>query len=91
LLVCGPNQTNCSGTCVNLQDSEQHCSACGRACPMGQVCTAGACGAPCNPAQTRCNGACVNLNNDDANCGACDMACGGLLRRCVQGMCRGLL
>ena len=45
--VCGcpMGQTNCSNTCANLQSDGANCGGCGRACPMGQFCVRGACGA----------------------------------------------
>ena len=40
---CGPNQTDCSGTCANTMTDRNNCGACGTACPEGQNCAAGQC------------------------------------------------
>jgi hypothetical protein len=47
--TCGGDTTDCSGACVNLKTDEDHCGACGHACPGGRDCDGqGQCTAPDN-------------------------------------------
>jgi hypothetical protein len=41
--VCKPDTTSCSGDCVDLYSSSNHCGSCGHRCPGG-ACVAGGCG-----------------------------------------------
>jgi hypothetical protein len=41
--VCPAGQTDCSGTCYDLQITEAHCGSCPNACGAGQACVAGSC------------------------------------------------
>lgn len=46
-LVCeAPTPTECDGACVNTQDDENHCGACGTACQTDWTCESGVCTAP---------------------------------------------
>ncbi|MEZ4405307.1 MAG: MXAN_6577-like cysteine-rich protein [Polyangiales bacterium] len=63
----------CGGACVSLYDDENHCGACGRACPANTVCQYGACTCP-SPTRA-CGSACVDVSRDPQNCGACGNAC----------------
>jgi len=40
---CPEGQVRCSGTCVDIQNDEANCGACGVVCPAGQTCTGGTC------------------------------------------------
>ena len=74
-MSCLAGQTNCSGTCRDLQNDLSNCGVCGRVCPAGQVCTAGSCVVSCLAGQTNCSGTCRDLATDNAHCGACGNAC----------------
>jgi hypothetical protein len=45
-LVCGVNEMDCGGFCVNYVTDPQNCGYCGRVCPFGTVCDRASCGAP---------------------------------------------
>ena len=89
--VCPTGQTRCGAVCVNLQSDPRNCGACGHACAVGQVCSAGMCQLVCPTGQTRCGAVCVNLQSDPLNCGACGHACAvgvDYIRQvCSAGMC----
>jgi len=72
---CLTGSTKCGTTCVNLQQDQLNCGACGTSCAGGQVCSAGACALSCQTSLTDCSGSCVNTQTDRANCGACNHAC----------------
>jgi tetratricopeptide (TPR) repeat protein len=40
---CPPDQTSCSGKCVNSLNDFHNCGRCGHACSSGQICTQGSC------------------------------------------------
>ncbi|MFO0603598.1 MAG: hypothetical protein U0324_10515 [Polyangiales bacterium] len=85
---CDANRAN--GCEVNTQTSSSNCGACGRACPSGQVCSAGACTLVCGTGLTNCAGVCVNTQTDPANCGRCANACAtpaNASRTCAAGAC----
>ncbi len=75
MVSCLTGQTNCSGTCRDLQTDVAHCGMCGRACAAGQVCSVGACVTTCGGGLTSCSGSCTSTAIDPANCGACGRAC----------------
>ena len=55
--TCRTGRAKCNGACVNLNSDDEHCGACGNACPGGSSCTNGSCS----------NGNCPNeccSNND---------------------------
>ncbi|MBL8600451.1 MAG: hypothetical protein JNK72_00860 [Myxococcales bacterium] len=77
---CAAGFGNCDNNVANgcetvLAASASNCGACGRACAVGQICTAGACGVPCPDGQARCGGTCTQIENDPNNCGACGNRC----------------
>jgi hypothetical protein len=72
--------TMCNGACVNTQQSEQNCGACGNVCPGGMWCNNGSCYVdPCNThaGEALCGSACQNLLYDSNNCGECGHVCPG--------------
>lgn len=83
---CPPPQTDCSGQCVTVEVSPEHCGACGRRCAAGQLCAAGACVSNCVAPSIACGGGCVNPSSDNEHCGACDSACSAE-QRCNAGTC----
>ena len=97
-LVCNAGFADCdsnpmNGCEQNLVDNA-NCGGCGRACPMGQMCSAGAspsCSTICSGSTRMCGGVCVDVTSDSRNCGACGTACGtapnGTLD-CASSMCR---
>jgi hypothetical protein len=44
--VCPIGETNCGGTCKNLQNDPYSCGSCGHACLVGQFCENGICQCP---------------------------------------------
>ncbi|MFO0650036.1 MAG: hypothetical protein U0326_27695 [Polyangiales bacterium] len=100
--TCTSAQMLCGGACANVQSDDRNCGACGRACPAGNRCTAGACRVVCPTGQVACTvgtrsgdaGAdaaalpevCVLPDTDRANCGMCGRACASG-EVCSAGMC----
>jgi hypothetical protein len=88
----------CGNACVNLQDDEANCGACGNRCGTGELCTAGRCGCgttragigmgeACVGASPDCCGtSCVNVASNTTNCGACGNVCGAN-ETCSMGQC----
>jgi hypothetical protein len=72
---CQSGQTNCSGTCVNLQSDRSHCGSCTAVCPAGEVCSGGACVVSCQSPLVNCSDQCVDTRYDPTNCGACGTVC----------------
>ncbi|HEY7726090.1 MAG TPA: hypothetical protein VH880_12195 [Anaeromyxobacteraceae bacterium] len=88
-----PGSTKC-GTppvCVNLQEDQLNCGACGAACAVGKACLAGACTATCAPPLTKCGtgaaAVCADTASDAAHCGTCGNSCAVGLD-CDRGTCR---
>jgi hypothetical protein len=55
VLVCGVNERDCGGICVNYVTDPYNCGACGRVCPLGTICEGANCGAPpCVPNGESC-------------------------------------
>jgi len=84
--TCGPLQTRCGSTCVNIRNDESNCGGCGRVCLSGQTCTNGACACPAG--QVVCSGVCVNLLSNPNNCGGCGKQCTASGQICQQGACK---
>lgn len=81
---CRDEETDCAGSCADLQTDEGHCGSCDVACPEGQACLSGAC--VCPAGLTECEHSCVNLQGDGQHCGACDVQCSPT-QRCTDGAC----
>lgn len=73
--TCPTGQQFCNGDCTLLQIDPDNCGVCGVRCPIGQVCSLGACGTDCAGGTSKCGDLCVNLMSDQQNCGACGKAC----------------
>jgi len=41
--ACPGSETDCAGTCVDVETDPSNCGACGMSCAVGQTCSAGAC------------------------------------------------
>jgi hypothetical protein len=80
---CPTGQTNCNGTCVDLDSDAQNCGSCGRSCNANEACSTGVC---CPGGQTSCGGTCLDLNSDPQNCGSCGNACNAN-EACSAGTC----
>ena len=88
--ACAPDQTFCSGRCVDLGSDPFNCGGCGRSCRSDMVCLRAGCTAPCLVGETYCNGQCVDLTSNMEHCGACDAACldrPNAFSTCVVGLC----
>jgi hypothetical protein len=72
---CPEGLASCSGTCVDLESSHEHCGECGEACDASMVCSEGECALECPALKTDCSGSCVDTKRDLLNCGACGNAC----------------
>ena len=80
-------QIMCSGACTDPRYDPRNCGACGTACPSGQACRTGVCGA-CVAPEILCPGSyCSNVNTDPGNCGACGRSCPAGSTRCTLGVC----
>jgi hypothetical protein len=92
--VCGSGLTDCSGTCVDTRNSNQHCGGCNRTCGPNTACMGGRCESTCvanfnqecrigdcRLGRVACNGQCTFTQNREGTCG-------GTCRRCVTGECR---
>jgi hypothetical protein len=83
--VC-PGGKLCGNECTNTQFDLKNCGECGKACPMGQVCSQGKCEIQCLGGSTKCGDKCTNTDNDPKNCGMCDKAC-AMGEVCAAGKC----
>jgi len=82
---CSPKEALCDDGCVDLQNDEGNCGACGVACASNEVCQEGTCGlmtvAPgllgilCAEDWIVCDNMCYNPLIDESRCGNCETAC----------------
>jgi len=75
---CPPMRGNCDraaddGCETDLANDDASCGACGRVCPSGRTCRAGACA--CAGGTTDCGGACIDTTDALDHCGACGNRC----------------
>ena len=104
---CDPDSGTCQPGCNEDADctmpavcdlADNTCKGCviDGNCPLGQVCSAGACVPGCNDMQpcqdglACCDGGCIDLLTDTANCGGCGSACPDLANAaetCTMGTC----
>ncbi len=94
----------CDGVCLDPSKDITHCGAtgdcsgaqAGSVCPLGVLCTNGACSASCPKGSIVCDGACVDPLSDKTHCGAsgdclgprAGTACAGATT-CAAGTCGG--
>ncbi len=79
-----------NGCEVDVRSDVRNCSACGRACPAGQVCSGATCRDVCASGETNCSGSCLRTQTDVMNCGACGNACPAPMNAtatCAAGAC----
>jgi hypothetical protein len=72
---CASNLTKCGSACVDLTTDPSNCSACGKACKSGELCSAGQCTLTCGGGSFKCDGGCSDLLGDPNNCGGCGVKC----------------
>jgi hypothetical protein len=97
--TCSGGTLACGAKCVDPALDPANCGTCGKACGVGEVCSAGKCGIACQPGFSPCTGSgadggmtgpvCVNLMTDVNNCGACGKVCSGAngVPSCNAGTC----
>jgi hypothetical protein len=73
-------KTHCAGIgCRSLNNDEENCGQCGRACPDNVSCVAGSCDCPGGSAVESCQvdgeAKCVDTDSDKNNCGGCGVKC----------------
>jgi len=86
--LCAPGQQICDSRCIDPEQSNEHCGACGNACTGGAVCGGSAVGCVCPNGLSFCAGECANLANDTSHCGECSNFC-SIGSTCNQGACSG--
>jgi len=73
---CVASSTLCGGSCVDTQNDNANCGACGTACASGQVCSQGKCATSCGGGTKLCGSVCTDTEDDAQNCGTCGTKCG---------------
>jgi hypothetical protein len=92
---CTVGRADCDGVMpngceVDTRSDVRNCSACGRACPAGQVCSGAACRDVCAAGETSCAGSCLRTDADVMHCGRCANACpapANATATCAAGAC----
>lgn len=95
--TCDAPRTDCSGSCVDLEITPQHCGRCDNACATPpratSVCVTGGCDFVCDSGFRDCDGmdvnGCESQLRDNRNCGACGVMCAppDSIADCASGMC----
>ena len=68
---CGP-----ASACVDIENNDAHCGACGKACGPNQRCLSSKC--ECKDSfTTNCGADCYDTRVEEAHCGGCGKACRG--------------
>jgi hypothetical protein len=63
-----------AGACVDIENNDAHCGACGKACGPNQRCLSGKC--ECRDSfTTNCGADCYDTRTEEAHCGGCGKAC----------------
>jgi hypothetical protein len=84
LVACPEGQTNCAGTCIDLQSDPDNCGTCGLACAFGEFCSGGSCAAVLSDGSACTQGSqCQSENCVDGVC--CDTTCGATCQSCGLG------
>jgi hypothetical protein len=83
---CSSGQTNCYGSCVDLQSDTGHCGTCNTKCASGKVCSSGSCTITCSAGQNNCGGSCINTQTSSQHCGKCNNPCSSG-QTCQNGKC----
>ncbi len=81
---CASGNSNCNGTCYNLQTTKTHCGSCNKTCPANSSCKTGKC--TCSSGYTMCSNTCVNTKTNSNHCGKCGNKCGSS-KTCKNGSC----
>lgn len=84
---CPAPLQRCGNLCIDTQQNQEHCGACGNVCSAGLLCRDGKC--QCSTQQTLCGGKCIDVSSDIAHCGQCNNPCvqGQLCRNGQCGAC----
>ncbi len=86
---CPTGTKACGAVCVDVENDEKNCGACGFVCEPGASCVNGFCtGGSCPPGLQECNGICVDIFSDPSHCGGCNQPCGPG-GQCFDGQCFG--
>ena len=81
-------ETNCGGSCVDLNDDPLNCGSCGNVCVSGSCLPGNGKGTcDCPSPYTQCGPECVDTYADAAHCGGCDIECGAPTPNCDLGNC----
>jgi hypothetical protein len=83
-LQCEGLELACDGTCVDVDEDENHCGRCDAACGDDQDCVSGECVDVCG--FEACGTQCIDIDTDPANCGMCGRWCDSS-SACVDGAC----
>lgn len=85
-LTCASYEEDCDGVCIDVENDNENCGACGEECGEDEECIEGSCELDCSSREDECDGACVDLDTDNENCGECDNEC-ATGEQCDDGEC----